>query len=87
MRLRRLGVLLLGIALAAPLGGCGGKKRVAKHASAHSETSAALVPTPDTTPVQPLRTPAGLVLKPGPEPTATPAAAAGAAPASSKAGP
>ena len=29
-------------------------------------------PTPDTTPVEALRTPAGLVLKTGPEPTGTP---------------
>ena len=32
----------------------------------------AVVPTPDTTPVEALRTPAGLVLKTGPEPTGTP---------------
>jgi len=62
MRLLRLGPVLL---LASCLGvGCGGS-----HESASHEAKAAgpqqPVPTPDTTPVKALRTPAGMVLKPG----------------------
>ena len=50
------GLLLL---VAAP--GCGGKKTGRAHAA--EETPAPAVPTPDNTPIDLLRTPAGLVLK------------------------
>lgn len=71
MRSSRLGaVILTAVALSA---GCGGKHEVPSR-----ETEAAapvpVPPTPDTTPVVTLRTPAGLVLKPGDAPAApTPA--------------
>ncbi|MEO8432712.1 MAG: hypothetical protein ABI592_14475 [Acidobacteriota bacterium] len=61
------GALLVLIAAA---GGCGRKPRV--HAShARAEAPPAPAPTPDTTPIEVLRTPAGLVLKVE-EPNATP---------------
>lgn len=69
MRLGQVVAVLLTAALLA--GGCTRKK----HAAAHGEgqaAAAAIVPTPDTTPIEILRTPAGLVLKTGPEPTGTP---------------
>jgi hypothetical protein len=69
MRLGRVATVLLTAALLA--GGCARKKRAATHRQGQEATSAT-VPTPDTTPVEALRTPAGLVLKTGPEPTATP---------------
>jgi hypothetical protein len=69
MRLGRVAAVLLTAALLA--GGCARKKRAAAHGQGQEATSAA-VPTPDTTPVEALRTPAGLVLKTGPEPTGTP---------------
>jgi hypothetical protein len=51
-----------------------------RHASRHEAPAAITVvePTPDTTPVESLRTPAGLALKP--EPVTTPASSATAAP-------
>ena len=53
--------------------GCGGGRR----AAAHDATPQAIVPepTPDTTPVETLRTPAGLALKPE-QPSVTPAVTA-----------
>ena len=69
MRLGRVVALLLTAALLA--GGCARKKRAAAHGQGQEATSA-VVPTPDTTPVEALRTPAGLVLKTGPEPAGTP---------------
>ncbi|HYV42950.1 MAG TPA: hypothetical protein VEO02_14270 [Thermoanaerobaculia bacterium] len=68
MRTLRLGAAFLAaVALSA---GCGGKHEAASH-----ETEAATPkqppPTPDTTPVVVLRTPAGIALKAG-EPTAAP---------------
>jgi hypothetical protein len=53
------------------VGGCARKKRAAEHGEGQA-AAAAIVPTPDTTPIEILRTPAGLVLKTGPEPTGTP---------------
>jgi len=49
-----------------------------RHSPAHDSSTpvVAAEPTPDTTPVEPLRTPAGLALKP--EPATTPAASPGA---------
>jgi len=70
MRLGRVAAVLLSAALLA--GGCARKKGAAGHGDGQTGT-AAVVPTPDTTPVEVLRTPAGLVLKTGPEPTGTPA--------------
>jgi len=70
MRLERVVAVLLSAALLA--GGCARKKRAAGHGEGQA-AAAAVVPTPDTTPVEVLRTPAGLVLKTGPEPTGTPA--------------
>ena len=69
MRLVRLGAVLL-LAL---FPGCGGS-----HEAGSQEAKAAgqqqPVPTPDTTPVKALRTPAGMVLKTGETPSAlTPA--------------
>jgi hypothetical protein len=62
MRFSRLGaVLLTGAALSA---GCGGKHEAPSHGTEAAATAPA-APTPDTTPVAALRTPAGLVLKPG----------------------
>jgi hypothetical protein len=84
MRRAGTGILVLTISIGL-LGGCTRKKRAARHSPASGEASAMLVPTPDTTPVEPLRTPAGLVLKAGPEATPTPPAASGTAPAPGKA--
>ncbi len=67
-RVRFVAVLLVMTALA---GSCARKKRAPEHREGGAQT-AAVMPTPDTTPVAALRTPAGLVLKTGPEPTATP---------------
>jgi len=72
MRVARLALLIVGISSALLGGGCGRKSRPKRHPAATSEAASALVPTPDNTPVAALRTPAGLVLKTGPEPTATP---------------
>jgi hypothetical protein len=69
MRLLRLApVLLLAFSAA-----CGGSHEAASH-EAKAGAVEQPVPTPDTTPVKALRTPAGLVLKPGEAPSAvTPA--------------
>jgi hypothetical protein len=82
MRVTRWVLLVAGIGCMT-LVGCGRKTRTKKHSPPQSEPSALLVPTPDNTPIAPLRTPAGLVLKAGPEATATPSP--GAAGASAKA--
>lgn len=68
---RALGALLV---LAALAGACGRKPR-ARASHAEAEAPAAPVPTPDNTPVDVLRTPAGLVLKVE-EPDTTPRAPA-----------
>ena len=74
MTSKRLGVVILGVALAA---GCGGKHEAAGHAT-EAATPAPPPPTPDTTPIELLRTPAGIALKPvgtqppALEPTQTP---------------
>lgn len=72
-RIMRRAPLALAVLLAVASPACG-RKRAAK-AHAGEETPAAVVPTPDNTPIDVLRTPAGLVLKTD-EPTpreATPA--------------
>ena len=63
------------VVLAMASGACG-KRHPARHSGGKGEAAAAMAPTPDNTPVEALRTPAGLVLKGGPEPTATPLPAA-----------
>jgi hypothetical protein len=77
------GLLWVGLVLVIPAlaaTGCGGKS----HGSGHDEPAAAPTvppPTPDTTPIEALRTPAGLVLKienpttPTPSPAPTPSTA------------
>ncbi len=71
MRASRWVLWMVGILAVTISAGCG-KSHSAKHSSGQDAPSAALAPTPDTTPVEALRTPAGLVLKGGPEPTPTP---------------
>ena len=70
VRFRRTAALVLAAAgLAAA--GCGSKAAGKEgHAQAAPAPEAAARPTPDTTPVEALRTPAGLILKPGEAPTA-----------------
>jgi len=43
--------------------GCGGKKQAREGHGQAEPAAAAAAPTPDTTPIEALRTPAGLVLK------------------------
>ena len=62
MRSSRLGVVLL--AAVAVSAGCSGKHEGPSHET-EAAASTPAPPTPDTTPVVALRTPAGLVLKPG----------------------
>jgi hypothetical protein len=50
------------IALAGLAAGCGGKSSRERHAGSEQSTPQA-PPTPDTTPIEALRTPAGLALK------------------------
>jgi hypothetical protein len=71
MRPSRLGVVLLSAMVL--FAGCGGKHEAPSHET-EAAAPAPAPPTPDTTPVVALRTPAGLVLKPGEAPAApTPA--------------
>lgn len=69
------------IVLLAPLvlQACGGSPK-REHSSSVQVRTPEQIPTPDTTPVEALRTPAGLTLKTGPEPATTPAAPAAAKP-------
>jgi len=86
--MRRAAAAFLIVALGAALG-CGRKKSAVEgHGQAETSAAAAVVPTPDTTPIEALRTPAGLVLKTsGQTPVAvTPSPSAGATPAPGKAG-
>jgi hypothetical protein len=65
---------LILVLAAAAIYGCGGKAHRAAHGEA-STTPPPAPPTPDTTPIEALRTPAGLVLKidaPTPVPSVTP---------------
>ncbi len=75
MRRLPVAILLVGLASLVHLAGCGRKSRGEKNVGA-AETPAP-APTPDTTPVEGLRTPAGLVLKLDQAP-ATPSADAAA---------
>jgi hypothetical protein len=78
MRAFKLGAALLcAIAVSS---GCGGGHEATSHETA-AATPAPPPPTPDTTPVEALRTPAGLVLKPAEAvPTQPPAPAPTQAP-------
>ncbi len=70
MKFVRLAGLSFGLtALAAT--GCGGKAESKGH-GAHQTTPTTPPPTPDTTPIEALRTPAGLVLKIEPATSPTP---------------
>lgn len=73
MRALRLGAVFLGSALA--VAGCGATHETAGGHEAEATTPAPPPPTPDTTPVEALRTPAGIALKPV-ESAVTPAPAA-----------
>jgi len=84
MRASRWGLCMVAVLAMAMSAGCG-RSHTAKHSSGQVAPSAVLVPTPDTTPVEALRTPAGLVLKSGPEPTPTPPPAAGGSAGAGKA--
>lgn len=67
MKLGRSAGLALVLLAALSPAACGRKSRATGHAAEHA-TPAPPPPTPDTTPIEALRTPAGLVLKVG-EPT------------------
>jgi hypothetical protein len=68
-------LLLASLALQA----CGGSHKQ-EHSSSVQVRTPESIPTPDTTPVEALRTPAGLTLKTGPELATTPAASSTAKP-------
>lgn len=73
MRSFKLGAVLLCVIAASAR--CGGAHEAASH-EAPSAAPAPPPPTPDTTPVEALRTPAGLALKPGEAVTTQPPAPA-----------
>ena len=80
MRFRRMAALLFAAAGLA-FAGCGSKAGGHERHGQAAQTPESPPPTPDTTPIEVLRTPAGLVLKPGdtpaalaPMPTPSPAA-------------
>lgn len=73
MKLVRIAGLVVSVALATIVSGCGSKAHKAGHGP-ESATPAPAPPTPDTTPIEALRTPAGMVLKlDAPTPTPAPA--------------
>jgi hypothetical protein len=72
MRLVRSVGIAAALAACSLAWGCGGGEHSEGH-RAEKSTPAPAPPTPDTTPIEPLRTPAGLVLKINEPPTATPA--------------
>jgi hypothetical protein len=76
------------IVVACATGGCGGKKKTREGHGTAEPSAPAVAPTPDTTPIEVLRTPAGLVLKTsGQTPAAvTPTPSADATPGPGKAG-
>jgi hypothetical protein len=70
VRIAGVGASVAFFALAA--GGCGSKAHKGGHGAEHA-TPASAAPTPDTTPIESLRTPAGMVLKlDAPTPTPVP---------------
>ncbi len=74
MKFVRLAGLSFALAALAATG-CGGKTQGKGHGAHATASPATPPPTPDTTPIEALRTPAGLVLKIEPPTSATPAAA------------
>jgi hypothetical protein len=86
MRLLRMGFLFLVLAGVGLVAGCGGGAHKQEHPAPQAGVSAP-APTPDTTPVEALRTPAGLVLKAGPESGQTPPSTVPTVPPSAKENP
>lgn len=79
------GALIL--ACAAALCACGGKSSSQGHTThAEAAVTAPPLPTPDTTPIAVLRTPAGLALKPETAPVVTATPAPGPTPVGTPAG-
>jgi hypothetical protein len=74
MKFARLAGLTFALAAFAS-SGCGGKAPSKGH-GAHEAASTTPPPTPDTTPIESLRTPAGLVLKIEPATSPTPSSSA-----------
>ena len=74
MKFARLAGLTFALAALAS-SGCGGKAQNKGH-GAHEAAATTPPPTPDTTPIDALRTPAGLVLKIEPATTPLPAGSA-----------
>lgn len=73
MKIIRVSGIVASVALFALAAGCGSKTHKGGH-SAENATPAPAPPTPDTTPIEALRTPAGMVLKlDAPTPTPVPA--------------
>jgi hypothetical protein len=72
MRLVRIAGIAAALAACSLAVSCGGGGHSDRHA-AEKATPAPPAPTPDTTPIEALRTPAGLVLKINEPPTPTPA--------------
>ena len=62
MKFARMAGLCLGMVAALLAASCGSKSRAAGHTESMT-TPAPAPPTPDTTPIEALRTPAGLALK------------------------
>ncbi len=74
--IRKRALAAIFAASAAAALGCGSPAHEGRHAE-EKATPAPAPPTPDTTPIEALRTPAGMVLKldaPAPTPAASPAA-------------
>jgi len=73
VKLIRVAVVVGFVALFALAAGCGSKAHKGGH-GAENATPASAAPTPDTTPIESLRTPAGMVLNlDAPTPTPAPA--------------
>ena len=71
MKLVRTAGLFLAVT-AALVPGCGRKSRRPQHGARSATAAPQAEPTPDTTPIEALRTPAGLVLKIETQPAQTP---------------
>jgi len=86
MRSLRMGFLFLALAGVGLLAGCGGGAHKQEHPASQAGVPAP-APTPDTTPVEALRTPAGLILKAGPEAGQTPSSTVPTVPPPAKGNP